>query len=133
MEHEGFCRKTVKVDQQTAHFVPSDFTPVQVAESVVKRAAFGALFKGDFHNKFPGGVAAPVGPDNGSPGKLIWELVAIADPPAHLRPKSVKFWTTSSIKLATGTYARGSLRGGRSKAERTLRRNGRGSTHSPPP
>ena len=103
VEVEGFCRKNITSEKKAAVFVPSDPTPSQLADTSVKRGIFGALLKNHLKHYFPEGKAFATDQFD-SPGSLMWEVIAIKDHPAHLRPKAVKFWFVGQATLKKNIY-----------------------------
>ena len=82
-------------------FVPSDLSPTQLAQNSMKRGIFGSLLKNNLEYYFPNGKALATEPQAlyDSAGAIMWEVIAIRNNPAHLRPKSAKFWFIGSLMM----------------------------------
>ena len=86
-------------------FVPSDLSPTQLAQNSMKRGIFGSLLKNNLEYYFPNGKAlAEHQALCDSAGAIMWEVIAIRDNPAHLRPKSAKSWFIGSLMMKKNMY-----------------------------
>lgn len=93
-EVELHCRLTLGLKKQARAFIGDRLDDNTLAQSVIKRGVFGAVFRGE-------PKALPT-----SGGAIVWEVQKSLNPPAMLKAYKPKLWLLGALTMdATKVYA----------------------------
>ena len=87
-EVEMFCRNKIVPQSKTLGFIPDSLDDRALAETVLKRSVFGAVFN-DCKDKMP---------QSGDVG-VIWEVALDTNPPAQIKALKPKFWVKGKLAM----------------------------------
>lgn len=86
-----------KLIETKVFFIPDALSDSAMAETMMKRSMFGAVF-------------LPAIPDFDSKiVQIVWEASLVLDPPAHVRPTRPKCWLTGVLHMQADKYYKVSI------------------------
>ena len=93
VETEQFCRKVINVNRnETLFFKPQGLSAEEAAATLIKRAQFGACFKGKLQS-LPMDTC-----------QIVWEAALMDDGTPYVRPLKPKFYLLSTVTFQAGKY-----------------------------